>query len=239
VRILIAEDDSSLRTFFARALTEEGYVVDVCRTGGEAVEKSGRVAYDLILLDWMLPEGDGLSVCRSLRRGGTRVPIMMLTARSEVGEKVLALNAGADDYVTKPFHLAELLARVRSLLRRSGEVRAGILRVGHLTLDLRHRVLWLGGRKIELSGRELGLLELLMRHAGRVVTQSEILDHIRAMHLHAGGDGIEGHVRCLREKLGDTAPALETVRGKGYRLVLSRDDGDSAPDQHPLPLSAD
>lgn len=239
MRILIAEDDSSLRTFFARALSEEGYVVDVCRTGGEALEQSERVAYDLILLDWMLPEGDGLSVCRALRRGGTRVPIMMLTARSEVGEKVLALNAGADDYVTKPFHLAELLARVRSLLRRSGEVRSGILCVGNLTLDLRHRALWLAGRQVELSGRALGLLELLMRHAGRVVTQSEILAHVRGMHVHAEGDGIEGHVRALREKLGPSAPVLETVHGKGYRLVLIREDGESDPEPRPLPLSAD
>lgn len=224
MKILIAEDDRKLQSFVARALSEEGYIVDVCRSGKEAIDQAGRVAYDLIVLDWMLPEGDGLSVCRSLRRGGNRVPVMMLTARDEVGEKVLALDAGADDYVTKPFHLAELLARVRSLLRRAGDVPTGLLRVGELTLDLRHRVLSIGGRKIDLTGRELGLLELLMRNAGRVVTRTEILDQVWGMHFDPESNVIEVHMRRLREKLGDVAQALETVRGQGYRLVLGGDE---------------
>ncbi len=221
MKLLIVEDDRKLQSFVARALTEEGYVVDVCRSGREALEQTAKISYDLIVLDWMLPEGDGLSVCRSLRTAGSRVPVLMLTARDEVGEKVLALDAGADDYVTKPFHLAELLARVRSLLRRAGDSQIGVLRVGKLSLDLRHRSLSLPGRRIELTGRELGLLELLMRHNGRVVTRTEILEQVWGMHFDPESNVIEVHMRRLREKLGDAAAALETVRGQGYRLAIS------------------
>lgn len=220
MKVLIVEDDRKLQSFVARALGEEGYVVDICRTGREALEQVGQISYDLIVLDWMLPEGDGLSVCRTLRGAGNRVPVLMLTARDEVGEKVLALDAGADDYVTKPFHLAELLARVRSLLRRAGEAQIGMLRVGTLSLDLRHRWLQLPSRRVELTGRELGLLELLMRHAGRVVTRTEILEQVWGMHFDPESNVIEVHMRRLREKLGDVAGVLETVRGQGYRLTL-------------------
>ena len=159
-----------------------------------------------------------------LRHGQTVVFPSVLTARDEIGEKVLALDAGADDYVTKPFHLAELLARVRSLLHRAKDVPTGLLRVGELTLDLRNRVLSIGGRKIDLTGRELGLLELLMRNAGRVVTRTEILDQVWGMHFDPESNVIEVHMRRLREKLGDVAQALETVRGQGYRLVLGGDE---------------
>lgn len=219
MKVLIVEDDRKLQSFIARALNEEGYVTDICRTGREALEQLGQITYDLVVLDWMLPEGDGLSVCRSLRERGSRVPVLMLTARDDVGEKVLALDAGADDYVTKPFHLAEFLARVRSLLRRTAESQVSTLRVGTLSLDLRHRVLHAQGRRIELTGRELGLLEVLMRNAGRVVTRTEILDQVWGVHFDPESNVIEVHMRRLREKLGDAAASLETVRGQGYRMA--------------------
>ena len=219
MKVLIVEDDRKLQSFIARALNEEGYVTDICRTGREALEQLGQITYDLVVLDWMLPEGDGLSVCRSLRERGSRVPVLMLTARDDVGEKVLALDAGADDYVTKPFHLAEFLARVRSLLRRTADSQVSALRVGTLSLDLRHRVLHVQGRRIELTGRELGLLEVLMRNAGRVVTRTEILDQVWGVHFDPESNVIEVHMRRLREKLGDAAASLETVRGQGYRMA--------------------
>ncbi len=219
MKVLIVEDDRKLQSFIARALNEEGYVTDICRTGREALEQLGQITYDLVVLDWMLPEGDGLSVCRSLRERGSRVPVLMLTARDDVGEKVLALDAGADDYVTKPFHLAEFLARVRSLLRRTAESQVSTLRVGALSLDLRHRVLHVQGRRIELTGRELGLLEVLMRNTGRVVTRTEILDQVWGVHFDPESNVIEVHMRRLREKLGDAAASLETVRGQGYRMA--------------------
>lgn len=219
MKVLIVEDDRKLQSFIARALHEEGYVTDICRTGREALEQLGQITYDLVVLDWMLPEGDGLSVCRSLRERGSRVPVLMLTARDDVGEKVLALDAGADDYMTKPFHLAEFLARVRSLLRRTAESQVSTLRVGTLSLDLRHRVLQVQGRRIELTGRELGLLEVLMRNAGRVVTRTEILDQVWGVHFDPESNVIEVHMRRLREKLGDAAASLETVRGQGYRMA--------------------
>lgn len=164
MKILIVEDDRKIAGFLVRAFTEEGYQVDVCRGGQEVTERLNLVPYDLVLLDWMLPDEDGLSVCKSLRAAGKQLPILMLTARDDVGEKVLALNAGADDYVTKPFHLAELLARVRSLLRRAGDGQGSSTRVGTLRLDHKQRLLFVEDRRVELTGREYALLDLLLRN---------------------------------------------------------------------------
>jgi two-component system OmpR family response regulator len=218
MKALVVEDDRKLSSFLARAFAEEGYTVDSCRTGVEAIAQAAASSYDLVVLDWMLPEYDGLAVCRELRRVGSGVPILMLTARGEVTEKVMALDAGADDYMTKPFHLDELMARARALTRRTGPLRDGMLRAGPVALDIRQRVAQVGEARIELTGREFALLALLVRHAGRVVTRSEILEQVWGLHFDPGSNVIEVHMRHLREKLLDAAACIETVRGQGYRF---------------------
>lgn len=220
MKILIVEDDRKLVGFLARAFGEEGYTVDSCRSGAEAIEQAAASSYDLIVLDWMLPEFDGLAVCRELRRAGSGVPVMMLTARGEVSEKVIALDAGADDYLTKPFHLDELMARARSLIRRTSGQRDGQLRAGQITLDLSKRSVHIGEQRVELTGREFSLLQLLVRHASRVVTRSEILEQVWGLHHDPGSNVIEVHMRHLREKLGEAASCIETVRGQGYRISV-------------------
>lgn len=221
MKVLIVEDDRKLLSFLCRAFEEEGYTVDVCRTGGEALRQATSIQYDLIVLDWMLPEQDGLSVCREVRRIGNAVPILVLTARSEVGEKVTALDSGADDYVTKPFQLDELMARARALTRRSTGAQDGMVRAGPVVLDLKERRAHVSGVKIELTTREFALLWLLARRAGRVVTRSEILAHVWDMRTDPGSNVIDVHVRNIREKLGTAANYLETVRGQGYRFTLT------------------
>jgi DNA-binding response OmpR family regulator len=203
----------------SRAFSEEGYVVDACRSGKEAIDQALTIPYALIVLDWMLPDGDGLSVCRAVRQAGNRLPILMLTARGEVGEKVLALDAGADDYLTKPFHLDELLARARSLVRRGGALQ-DIVKIGPVTLDWRERLVHVDGVRIELTQREFALLGFLVRNAGRVVSRSEILAQVWETTSDPGSNVIEVNIRHLREKLLAASGQLETVRGQGYRFNL-------------------
>lgn len=218
MRTLVVEDDKKLSKFLASALAEEGYVVDACRSGRDAVEKASKNTYSLIVLDWMLPDLDGLGVCREIRRSGSVVPILMVSARTDIEERVAALDAGVDDYLTKPFHLVELLARVRAAIRR-GRVEERALRVGTLALDVVDRIVTVEGARIDLTPREFALLVLLARNAGRVVSRSEILAHVwQATRENPGSNLIEVNVKKLREKLGPSAPKLETVRGAGYRL---------------------
>ncbi len=216
VRILVVEDDSKVASFVARALQEEGHQCDVASDGLEG-ERQGRLSrYDVIVLDWMLPGLDGLSVCRSLRRAGVRTPVMMLTARDEVGERVLGLDAGADDYVVKPFALEEFLARVRALGRRANEG-AGVLTVEGLSLDLTRRTFTVdGAAPVELTGREFGLLEYLVRNAGRPVARTELLSRVWGTAFDPGTNVIDVYVRHLREKLGEQGKRITTLRGVGY-----------------------
>lgn len=218
MRVLIVEDDRRLADFLVRAFTEEGYSADLCKTGAEAQAQVRATTYDVVILDWMLPEGDGISVCRTLRMAGCMVPVLMLTARGETSEKVLALDAGADDYLTKPFSLDELMARVRALLRRVGQHSLLPLRVGSVVLDIRNRCATVEGARVDLTGREFALLVLFLEHTGQVVTRSEILDRVFGLKHDPGTNIIEVHVRHLREKLGPAARYLETVRGQGYRF---------------------
>jgi DNA-binding response OmpR family regulator len=220
MRILLAEDDVQVARFIRRGLREEQYAVDVAPDGEEALFMAQTGEYDLILLDWLLPKRDGIDVLRALRSQGVTVPILVLTGRGELRDKVEGLDAGADDYLTKPFRFEELLARVRALLRRRGDLVPTLLRVADLELDgLRHRV-ERGGREIPLTNREYALLDHLMRHAGEVVTRTALSEHVWEQSFDPLSNVIDVHVARLRRKIDDgfALRLLRTVRGKGYVL---------------------
>jgi two-component system OmpR family response regulator len=217
MKILVVEDNKKLANFLLRALDEEGYVVDIVQEGTEALERSASEAYDLIILDWMLPGTDGITVCRTLRERGSDTPILMLTARTEVSERILGLDAGADDYVPKPFDLGELLARVRALGRRSAGT-DGVVKVGPLALDRLKRHATLNGQAVELTPREFALLTYLAKEAGRVVPRTELLRNVWDTTYEPGSNVIDAHIKKVREKLGTCATLIETVRGVGYRI---------------------
>ena len=223
MKVLVVEDDKKLARFLAQALTEEGYVVDTCSRGREALAQVSQTAYGLIVLDWMLPDLDGVSVCRAIRQSPNSVPILMLSARAEIGERVTGLDAGADDYLTKPFELEELLARVRAGIRRA-HAEPRMIRVGSLSIELVDHLMKVGGVRLDLTPREYSLLLLLARNAGRVVPRAEILSQVWETVRDPGSNVIEVNVRNLREKLGASAPVIETVRGVGYRMVPGEGD---------------
>lgn len=216
MKVLVVEDDKKLSRFLERVLTEEGYEVDLAITGTEALEKANGDGYDVVLLDWMLPEVDGLTICRQLRANGSLAPVLMLTARGETHDRVEGLNSGADDYLVKPFEVEELVARVRALVRRSAGVAK--LRCGDIEIDrVGHRAL-MKGVPLSLTGREYDLLVHLMHHVDIVVTRADLLAKVWETNFDPGSNLIEVHVSRLREKLGEHAWMIETVRGAGYRL---------------------
>jgi DNA-binding response OmpR family regulator len=216
VRILVVEDDQRLARFLERVLVEEGYAVDRSTSGADAVTQVRASGYDLVLLDWMIPDLDGIEVCRQVRRSGSAVPILMLTARDQISERVLGLDAGADDYLVKPFEIGELLARIHALLRRSnGHAR---LDLGPLLLDRTARRALVDGRPIELTSREFALLLHLAHRADRVVTKSELLTQVWSIQFDPESNVVEVLVSRLRDKLGRYAWMVETIRGRGYRL---------------------
>ncbi|HEY8073892.1 MAG TPA: response regulator transcription factor [Labilithrix sp.] len=219
MKLLIVEDSPKLARFLVRALTEEGHIVDQVVDGPAALQQVEAVAYDAIVLDWMLPGMDGISVCRTLRDRGVRTPILMLTARAEVGERILGLDAGADDYLTKPFDLGELLARVRALGRRAGAPTT--LRLGPLVIDVAARKVSIDGKGVELTARELALLSYLVQHAGRAVSRTELLQKVWNTSFDPGSNVVEVHIRNLRDKLGENGKLVETVRGVGYRAAAA------------------
>jgi DNA-binding response OmpR family regulator len=222
VRVLVVEDDQKLASFLGRMLTEEGFTVDRCATGADALEQARTGVYDLVLLDWMIPDLDGLEVCRQIRRDGSMVPILMLTARDQVRERVLALDAGADDYLGKPFEIEELVARIHALLRRArGHAR---MKVGQLDIDRTQRRVLLDGKLLDLTSREMSLLLHLAHRVERVVTRSELLTQVWSIQFDPESNVVEVHVSRLRDKLGDHDWMIETVRGRGYRLRTRRDD---------------
>ena len=224
VRVLVVEDDVRMAAAIRRGLRFEGLVVDVAGAGEDALRKVGATEYDAVVLDVMLPDIDGFETCRRLRTAGLWLPVIMLTARDSVDDRVRGLDGGADDYLTKPFSLAELLARLRALVRRGPVERPTVLEVGSLRLDPATREVRRGDHEVELSAREFGLLETFMRRPGQVFTQPQLLEAAWDLGYEQRSNVVEVYVRYLREKIDRPfgVESIETVRGVGYRL---RKDG--------------
>jgi DNA-binding response OmpR family regulator len=223
MRILLVEDERKVASFIARALRESSYAVDVAETGEKALALATDVTYDAILLDVRLPGMSGLEVCRELRQQGLEAPIMMLTARGLVEHRVAGLDAGADDYLAKPFALAELLARVRALVRRGFHSGNARLCYADLALDRHRRRATRGPDVIPLTAKEFALLELFLLHAPELVTRSEIVEHVWDCHFDSETNLVEVYINRLRRKIDEnrSAKLIHTVRGVGYRLGLS------------------
>lgn len=220
MRILVVEDETRLATLVRRGLMEGGHAVDMAETGEEALDWIATANHDAIILDVMLPGIDGFEVCRRIRRMRVHTPILLLTARDAVNDRVEGLDAGADDYLVKPFAFAELSARLRALARRPSEALDTILQVGNLRLDpATHRV-WHGKEPIELGNKEFRILEYLMQNPRVVLTRTMIADRVWDYDFLSATNVIDVHIRSLRRKLGDSKPGrlIETVRGVGYRI---------------------
>src|SRR6188472_2833970 len=224
MRVLLVEDELRMAAAISRALRVEGIVTDVAQTGTRGVAMAHGEQYDVLILDVMLPDFDGVEICRRLRRDEVWVPIIMLTARDAIEDRVRGLDQGADDYLTKPFSLAELLARLRALARRGPVARPTVLEVGELRLDPATRQVWRGDVEVMLSAREFSLLETFMRRPGQVLSHLQLLDAAWDLGYEQRSNVVEVYVRYLREKVDRPfgVRSLETVRGMGYRL---RKDG--------------
>jgi two-component system OmpR family response regulator len=224
MRVLIVEDQAKLAALLARGLREEGHAADVAERGEDALWMAAAAPYDAIVLDIMLPGIDGLETCRALRKRDVWSPVLMLTARDAVGDRVSGLDAGADDYLTKPFSFEELLARLRALVRRAPAERPVTVEVGDLRLDpAAHRV-WRGDDELELSAKEFALLELLMRRPGTVLSRSQLLEGAWDMSYERRSNIVDVYIKQLREKIDRPfgSDTIETVRGVGYRLTERR-----------------
>ena len=224
MRILVVEDELKMASLLQRGLVEEAHAADVARTGDDALWMARAVEYDAIVLDVMLPGLDGFEVCRRLREAGVWSPVLMLTARDAIGDRVAGLDAGADDYLPKPFAFAELLARLRALARRGAEERPAVVEVGDLRLDPATRQVWRGAAEIQLSAKEFALLETFMRRPGQVLSRYQLLEHAWDYAYENRSNVVDVYVRYLRDKIDRPFDrrSLETVRGSGYRL---RKDG--------------
>jgi heavy metal response regulator len=223
MRILLVEDEARVASFIRKGLEEELYIVDVACDGIEALDTAFAAEYDLIILDVRLPMRDGISVCRELRAQQNKTPILMLTARDTVDDRVRGLDAGADDYLVKPFAFQELLARLRALARRPAVVQDHILRVENLTLDTRTHKARRGAQSIELSAREYRLLEFLMRHPGQVLARTQIAEQLWGYGFDVNSNIVDVYIRYLRRKVDDPFEPnlIQTVRGVGYKLEAS------------------
>jgi two-component system OmpR family response regulator len=220
MRVLVVEDDVKMASLLRRGLVEEGLAADVASTGEDAIWMAEAHPYDAIVLDVMLPGLTGFETCRRLRTAGVWSPVLMLTARDAVEDRIVGLDSGADDYLTKPFSFAELLARLRALARRGGVERPAILEVGGLRLDPASRRAWRGEHEIPLSPKEFALLETFMRRPGQVLTRLQLLEHAWDFAYENRSNVIDVYVRYLREKIDRPfgMDSIETVRGVGYRL---------------------
>lgn len=220
MRILVVEDDRKVGAFLQKGLREEQYSVDLSRDGIDAVYQAQVNSYDVIILDVMLPEKDGFTVCRELRENSVLTPVLMLTAKDTIEDTIMGLSQGADDYLTKPFSFDELLARIRALLRRSQDYKTGVLKVGDLEMDPLRRVVTRDGKFLTLSGKEYALLEYLLRNKERVVTQSMIIEHVWDRNYSGTSNVVNVYINHLRVKIDKDADVklIKTVRGHGYKI---------------------
>ncbi len=220
MRVLVVEDDVKMASVLKRGLEREGYAVDLAASGEQALWAGAEFPYDAVVLDAMIPAPDGFAVCRCLREAGRWMPVIMLTARDAVDDRVRGLDAGADDYLPKPFAFNELFARLRALLRRGAGERPVALRAGDLRLDPAAKTVTRGQTEVALSAKEFALLHLLLRHGGEVLSRTEILDHVWDFAYYGTSNVVDVYVRYLRDKIDRPfgRNAIETVRGSGYRL---------------------
>jgi DNA-binding response OmpR family regulator len=220
MRILVVEDERKIARFVQKGLKEFGFAVDVLGRGDEALEIILDNPFDALVLDIMLPGRDGLSILRALRERSHAIPVLILTARGEICEKVEGLDLGADDYLAKPFAIEELAARLRALIRRQTGENLVRYRIQDLTLDVASRIARRGNRRIDLTGREFSLLECLMRAPGRVFTRTQLCQHVWEYQFDAGTNLVEVYIQRLRRKVDDSEPTklIQTVRGAGYRI---------------------
>jgi DNA-binding response OmpR family regulator len=226
MRVLIVEDERKISAYVKRGLEEQGYAVDAAYTGTEALDFADAAPYDLILLDILLPEMDGLAVCRELRRKGNRTPVLMLTARDDIDDRVAGLDAGADDYLVKPFALKELLARLRALNRRGADSpKSPILQLADLTLDTLTRRVKRGNKTIELAAKEYAVLECLLREPDRVLTRTQIAEHVWNYDVFNQSNIVDVYIKNLRRKIDNDfdVKLIQTIRGAGYRLSVESD----------------
>jgi heavy metal response regulator len=226
MRILVVEDEPGVARFLEQGLVESGYAVDVARDGQEGLEYALAAGYDAIVLDIMLPKMDGLRMIYEVRNQHVKTPVLLLTARDGVDDRVRGLDSGADDYLVKPFAFSELLARVRALLRRPPLQADPILRAADLEMDVARREVRRAGRIIELSPREYALLEYFLRYPGQVLTRTQIIEHVWNFNFYGETNVVDVYIGYLRRKLeaGFDAPLIRTIRGVGYRLSAAEED---------------
>jgi len=216
MRVLVVDDESRMAAVLRRGLTEEGFAVDLAANGEDGAWLATENDYDVIVLDVMLPDMDGFAVLARLRAARRWAPVLMLTARDSIDDRVHGLDAGADDYLVKPFAFPELLARLRALIRRGAVERPTVLTVGDLTLDPARRVVWRGAAEVTLTAKEYAILECFMRRPGRVLSRTDLIEHVWDFAFGAESNVVEVYIGQLRKKVGHRS--LETVRGMGYRL---------------------
>jgi DNA-binding response OmpR family regulator len=220
MNILLVEDEARIASFVSQGLREHGFVVEVSGNGSEGFALALERTYDVVLLDIMVPGLDGLAILKNLRGVGRNVPVILLTARNELDDRLAGLNLGADDYIAKPFYVEELVARIHAVVRRSSGDRQNVLSVGTIQLDRLSREVTCGGQRVELTAREFNLLEYLMRSPGRVFTRTQILEHVWGYDFNPSTNVVDVAIQRLRRKLDPlgAAPWIESVRGVGYRF---------------------